>query len=127
MSDNENEIKNTLNGYWRARQLIRVLENCIKEHDEFVEVCQKHDIAYENIDYNEILKSAYQDAVNKKNKVQGYIELMADYPHFKSVLYARYICGNNTMEIAEQMYCSRNTVLRYHKSAIKILMNKIKN
>lgn len=124
----ELELKRRLNGYYHTKQLIRVLEDCKKEHEEFIKVCKERNISYEekeSIDYAAMLEKAYAEALVQKNKVQEDIELMNDYPEYKSVLYARYICNNNTLEIAEQMYCGRNTVLRYHKHAIKILCEKL--
>lgn len=124
------ELIRRLNSYYHTKQLIRVLEDCKKEHEEFISACDERGISYssaDSTDYTSMLENAYADAFKHKNQVQEDIELMNDHPEYKSILYARYICNNNTYEIADQVHCSRNTVLRYHKHAIKILSEKLQN
>ena len=95
------ELIKRLNSYYHTKQLIRVLEDCKKEHEEFMSACKARNIGYdneENIDYKSMLEKAYADALKHKNQVQEDIELMNDYPEYKSILYARYICNNNTYD-----------------------------
>ena len=125
---NELELKNELNSYYRVKQLINALERSEKEHQEFIENCKtlSIDIPEDKTNvYKSKLNEVYQEAIDAKNKVLQYIELLKDYPESRAVLYARYINNENPVEMEETLMCSRRTVARKKKKAIELLLFKI--
>lgn len=128
MNTEELELIQILNGYYRSVQLIGALEKAEAEHSRFLSACRARNVKVnedENRDYSGMLRKAYADAMTYKTRVQALVELVDD-AELKAILYSRYICLMNTYEIGDTVHCSRNSVFRYHKKAIRSLLEKIK-